>query len=194
MLSPGNAARAAVVREMVGKQNPIKDILIRIIRETYYTAKFMPVVIGASIALWLVACALDVSKGSLIPVGDAGIRSKIKILVKLRWKEPIFVAAAIMSIYMMTFSIAFALRIFLAPTILLIISMAISLNDIADRMLSLSDERMIGMVKSIVCVLVLFVGIFVATQYITAMIEMYQSGEPFVKTTIFVEYNQNLFG
>ena len=194
VLSPGNAARAAVVREMVGKQNPIKDILIRIIRETYYTAKFMPVVIGASIALWLVACALDVSKGSLIPVGDAGIRSKIKILVKLRWKEPIFVAAAIMSIYMMTFSIAFALRIFLAPTILLIISMAISLNDIADRMLSLSDERMIGMVKSIVCVLVLFVGIFVATQYITAMIEMYQSGEPFVKTTIFVEYNQNLFG
>ena len=198
LFAPGQSARSAVVRGIIGEMPFYKEYAIRIVRETYYTCKFMAPLFGLALGLTVISWTENRSKNGADRIIEKNKKSegiKTNDTVRMAWDYVcsektalMFVLFAILSIYAMTLSIAFAIRIFLSPTVFLIISVGIS----AKRIMCRAEIR--SAVMPALKLLVFFIAIFVLTQYLTAMIEMIQTGEPFTKDTFYVssEFSQGL--
>lgn len=192
IFAPGNGARADVVSEITGGMSFFKDFSIRIVRETYYTFRYMSLLFGIAVALvvvaWFVKRKKDVSlKESGIAADNLDKRKK-RSVVWISIKEIasgekyglLFILFAFISIYAMTLSIAFATRIFINPTVLLIISIGLSMKHI------IINDKIKKIIRPAAGVLAAFMFVFVTAQYTTAMLEMHQSGEPFTKDIYYV--------
>ena len=112
MAAPGNYLRAAGVQE---GSSIIFKYLYRFARETYYSIAYMLVPLGLSIMVYTIVI----------------IRNKKESVQNNNWIL-VFIGLAIISIYVMTFSAGFAIRIFLTPTVLIGIAFFGTLNQLIE--------------------------------------------------------------
>lgn len=172
MLAPGNYKRASVV---MGQSSIYNNYLYRIARESYFFLLYEGVLFGVCIALMalLYICNKDNSVGR-------DKRDKIILDILLICKEPLaFVILALISVYVMTFVSAFAVRIFLTPTVLLIISCLISI-----RKIGCSNTELVGIVGKyslIVKIVIISVSLYVVVQMFTAFLFCLYTGDPITK-------------
>lgn len=160
MFAPGNYARANVVEEST---NILIKYIFRICRETYYSCMYISIPFGLSISLFLLTYfAYNIEFDNR----KFGYKQIVTVLKKNKDLELalFFILLALVSIYVMTFSPAFANRIFITPLALLTISIGISLKSYMNKL----NASLHGKVKVVLGILVTFVAIYSLTQMVTA--------------------------
>lgn len=172
MLAPGNFRRASVALVISDISH---SVFYRFARASYFFVLYEGILFGISIALIVL---LYLCKRN--PVVGEKQDNKWIIYAYTICKEPIvFVVLALVSVYVMTFVSAFAVRIFLTPTVLLIISCGISIKKIGT-----SSMELFGMMQkysTIIRILVTSVSIYVIVQMLTAFLFCLFTGDPVTK-------------
>ena len=161
MLAPGNRVRSEEASKVSeAGVSMIRVFLHRIGRETFYTALYLTVPFGIAVALYLFACRKK-----------CGVRSLIRDICS--GGPLLFVALALVSIYVMTFASGFADRIFQFPMLMLAVSVGISTYNLNSRIVDHEQSNYIHIVFSIVVVLLLIV---ILTEVTAGSLYAFQSG------------------
>ncbi len=171
MLAPGNYERASTVSDI---SNIYSNYFYRIGRESFFFVLYMAPLLGVSIALVLMLYRCRKKEAY-----KADGLWKLLADIYVTCKEPIvIIPVALVSVFVMTFSPAFAARIFLTPTALFIISCGISIRGIVETE---TGKEIADKYGTVIKTLLFFVCIFVFAQMLMAFICCYYTGEPVTK-------------
>ena len=162
ILAPGNFARAGVVNEPA---NILKRYIFRIGRETFYSLSYLTIPFGIAVAMLFYMNAFSVER-----LKDAGLSHRRNMPWHLENTcEPFFfILLAVISIYVMTFSAAFANRIFITPVALLLIAIGLLCKGVLD--LSENSVPNIIVRRKTLGMICFFVGIYCLVQVCTAIL------------------------
>ncbi len=175
MLAPGNYSRADIVSEI---STMYSNVFYRFARESFFTVLYMFPLIGVVIALMLVLykCSVDNSK-------DMDLKNRLLEFYSVCREQIVLIVIALVSIYVMTFVSAFAARVFLTPTVLLIIAGGITVRMIYDTG---SGNKIIHDYNVAIRTLIVFVCVYIFSQMIMAYISCLLSGEPITKNIQYI--------
>ena len=177
MLAPGNYKRLNVVTD---RDSFVGGYAFRIARETYYSARYLiPLV-----AIWLLFVSYEYVK----KIGDAELIGKRRMdylwhFIKMESNPIFFMLMAFVSIYVMTFSAAFAYRVLLTPMVMILVSTLISFKDIW----IICSKRKREMIQKIMNAFLVLMVIFVLTQVFTAALSAKKTGSPIIMETYYTE-------
>lgn len=162
ILAPGNFARAGVVNESA---NILKRYIFRIGRETFYSLSYLTIPFGIAVAMLLYLNTI-----SIMGLKDTGRSHGSNMPWRLEnTREPFFfVLLALISIYVMTFSAAFANRIFITPIALLLIAIGL----LCKKWLDSGEENVpdISARRKALGVMCFFIGVYCLVQVCTAIL------------------------
>ena len=179
MLAPGNYERARTVTETASRHS---NIIYRFGRETFFSLLYLTPLVGIFVGLTVLLFRCRKTDE------NAGQKIENRFLyIYQTCKEPIALAViAMASIYVMTFTSAFAVRIFMTPTVLLIIACGISLKGIAETSLG---QSLLEQFSLIIRILLIFACIFVLVQMLMAFISCLYTGNP---VTMNIQYTNTI--
>lgn len=176
MLAPGNYERVAYVKSVSESANWLFNYIFRIGRETFYTLRFMTIPLATE---WALFC---VSRRS------CKIKMKEALYEIMQGKELFFLILSFVSIYVMTFSAGFAIRIFQFSSIMLFISMGISICKVYDMFYSKS-EIVFSLAYKVFSKFLLVLLLFVLVEIITGTLYVRQSGSFFEREMYYYYIN-----
>lgn len=175
MLAPGNYSRVDAISEI---STVYSNVFYRFARESFFTVLYMFPLIGVVIALMLV-----LYKSNLSVQSEIGLKNKLASFYSVCREQIVLIAIALVSIYVMTFVSAFAARIFLTPTVLLIIAGGGTIRMLCDTDVG---NRIMHDYGTAIKVLIVFVCIFVLSQMFMAYLLCLFSGEPITKNIQYI--------
>ena len=171
MLAPGNYERASVVSELSGLYG---NFLYRIARETYFFLLYMTPLLGLSVTLMFIQYRCT----DLEMNPEQTLKYRLYNIWLVCRKSLVLVLFSLISVYVMTFTSAFSVRIFMTPTIVLVISCGIAISEIikTDKGKALADKCLPA-----IRVMLSFICVFVIVQMATAFLFCLYTGEPITK-------------
>ncbi len=152
MLAPGNFERATYVKFASESTNMLFNYIFRIGRETFYVLRFMTIPLAIELLLFCISNRNRKVKDILNGITNG--------------KELFFLMLSFVSIYVMTFSSGFAIRIFQFSFIMLFIAMGISIcriYDMIESKFAMVFSRVYKVLLNFLCMLLLFVLVEVIT-------------------------------
>ncbi len=173
MLAPGNYRRSDNVTELSSRYS---NLFYRFARESYFTVLYLGVLFGIAVAL--VAVLYICRKKDKVKPGR--LTDAVKDVYVTCRESIVLIVVAFVSIYVMTFVSAFAVRIFMTPTVLLIISSGITIRGIIETPEGKEWGRRFGVAIKIMMVCAC---IFMLTEMATSYIFCKYKGEPVTKNT-----------